>query len=221
MESSMVKPTSDPSDGMPFKPGLYRPASSEGRQPLVEQGDFAEIYRLILENPWHEIRHADAFSQLFRAIDVASRKDPAKLSAEFFRMMLNVAGYLTLRVQYTLLQRVQSTDTHNHRGPSEIESDVLDSVLGPLMSMHSHLAELCQSQAASARLWQLAREKELKNDRCRCNGLETRRSKSERKGAQTHRLNGCTAAPASDGEASIQVPADSGKREQGKEASES
>ena len=62
------------------------------------------------------------------------------------------------------------------------------------MSMHSHLAELCQSQAASARLWQLAREKELKNDRCRCNGLRDRRSKSEVRNP-AHRLNGCTAAP--------------------------
>jgi hypothetical protein len=136
-------------------------------------------------------------------------------------MMLNVAGYLTLRVQYTLLQRVQSTDTHNHRGPSEIESDVLDSILGPLMSMHSHLAELCQSQAASARLWQLAREKELKNDRCRRNGRETRRSKGERKRAQPDRLNGCTAPPASDDETSIQVSANSGKREHGMKASKS
>jgi hypothetical protein len=188
------------------------------RQPLVEQGDFAEIYRLILDTPWHETKHCDAFSQLFRAIDVASRKDPARLSAEFFRMMLNVAAYLTLRVQYTLLQRVQSTDTHNHRGQSDIQSDVLDSFLGHLMSMQSHLAELCQSQAASARLWQLAREKELKNDRCRCNGRETRRSKGEPKNAQPHRLNACTIAPASDDQSSIRVPANSGKREPLKEA---
>ena len=79
----MVKPT-NLSDGTPFKPGLSRPASPDGRQPLVEQGDFAEIYRLILETPWHETKHADAFSQLFRAIDVASRKDPAKLSPSSF-----------------------------------------------------------------------------------------------------------------------------------------
>ena len=69
----MVKPTSDPSDGMPFKPGLYRPASSEGRQPLVEQGDFAEIYRLILENPWHEIGTPTP-SRNCSAIDVASQR---------------------------------------------------------------------------------------------------------------------------------------------------
>jgi hypothetical protein len=192
-ESQMQKPASDFSDETPFVPRPARPTLLDRREPLVEQGDFGEIYRQLLQTPWHETKPSDAFWQLFRAIDVASRKDPAALSAELFRMMLNIAGYLTLRVQYTLLQRSNSMDSGNYNGRTALPSDVLESVSGDLMSMQSHLAELCQSQAASARLWQLARQKELENHERLFRGRDRRLLKGGNN--ERRRLNGQADSP--------------------------
>jgi hypothetical protein len=164
MESNMAHlGNNHPDDDSPVTLGPPRPNALQQREQLVEQGDFAAIYQQILQTPWPETKHSDAFAQVFRAIDVASRNDPSRLSAEFFRMMLNMAGYLTLRVQYTLLERIQGTDRHNYNRPPDIPADVLETFEGHFSSMQSHLAELCQSQAATARLWQLARQKELEN----------------------------------------------------------
>ena len=124
----------------------------------------AGIYNAILTAPWHETKHSDAFAQVFRAIDIASRNNPAHLSAELVRMMVNMAGYLTLRTQYTLLRRIQDTDGHTHDQPPDILTDVLEQFQGQIASMQAHVAELCQSQAATARLWQLAQQKQFENE---------------------------------------------------------
>ncbi len=144
--------------------GPPRPNVLQQREALVERGDVAGIYNAILTSPWHETKHSDAFAQVFRAIDVASRNNPAHLSAELVRMMVNMAGYLTLRAQYTLLRRIQDRDGHTHDQPPDILTDVLEQFQGQIASMQAHVAELCQSQAATARLWQLARQKQREND---------------------------------------------------------
>lgn len=153
----------NPPNEPPLVVGTSAANALQRRESLVEQGDFAAIYQQILQTPWHETKHSDAFAQVFRAIDVASRNDPAQLSADLLRMMVSTSAYLTLRVQYTLFQRIQGTDGHNYNRPPDIPSDVLETIEGHFASMQTHLAELCQSQAATARLWQLARQKELEN----------------------------------------------------------
>jgi hypothetical protein len=156
----------DPEDDEP--PWTFtsvKPPVLERRELFVERGDFAAIYQEILHAPWDETKRLDAFSQVFRAIDVASRNDAGGCSAEFLRLLVSMAGYLTLRVQYTLLRRIQGEDGQSYNRLVEIPRDVLETYLGHLMSMQSHLAELCQSQAATARLWQLTRQKELENER--------------------------------------------------------
>lgn len=144
--------------------GPPKPSALQQREALVERGDVAGIYNAILTSPWHETKHSDAFAQVFRALDVASRNNPAQLSAELVRMMVNMAGYLTLRAQYTLLQRIQDTDGHTHDRPPDMPTDVLEQFQSHIASMQAHVTELCQSQAATARLWQLARQKQVENE---------------------------------------------------------
>src|SRR3984893_16190762 len=164
MESSMAYLGNNSPDNEPaVAPSASAANVLQRTEQLVEQGDFAAIYQQILRTPWHELKHSDAFAQVFRAIDVASRTDPAQLSAELLRTTVNTSGYLILRVQFTLLQRIQGTDGHNYNRAPDIPSDVLEKVEGHFASMETHLAELCQSQAATARLWHLTRQKEQEN----------------------------------------------------------
>jgi hypothetical protein len=166
----------DPEDNEP--PWTFTsvtPPVLQRREQLVERGDFAAIYQEILHAPWDETQRLDAFSQVFRAIDVASRNDAGGCSAELLRLLVSTAGYLTLRAQYTLLRRIQAADGQSYSRPVETPRDVLETYLGQLMSMQNHLAELCQSQAATARQWQLTRQKELENER---RALKRRRKRS-------------------------------------------
>jgi hypothetical protein len=179
-----------PDDESDWPSAPAQPTIRQRRELLVERGDFAAIYQQILDTPWHAAKYSDAFAQVLRAIDVASCKDPARLSGDLLRLMVNVSGYLMLRVQYTLLLKVRATDGETYSRLPDIPADVMEMILGHFASMQSNLAELCQSEATTARLWQLARQKELEN--------KHRTPKRRRK----RRLPGETAARATRGKPS-------------------
>ena len=59
---------------------------------------------------------------------------------------------------------MQADDRQPCRRSFEIASTYLEDFQKHVSSMQAHVVELCQSQAATARLWQLARQKQREND---------------------------------------------------------
>jgi hypothetical protein len=161
------------------------PSPFERREEFVRQGDFAGLYQAILQTPWHATNLGEAFGQLFRAIDAASRKDPVGFSDELFQAMLATSSYAMVRVQYMLLDRIGDFDRQTHGRAPEIPRDVLTELLQHLHLMQGHVAEILQARATTARLWQLARQKRLENDRAEqkefgANGTPTSPTKPSR-----------------------------------------
>jgi hypothetical protein len=165
----LVKEPSDDALEIPVKPP--EPSLFEQREEFVRQGDIAGLYERILKTPWHSTNLGEAFGQLFRAIDVAGRKDPAAFSDDLFQIMLAASSYATLRVQYLLLNRISETDRQTNGRLPEIPRDVLEEHLLHVHQMQGHLAEILQARATTARLWELARQKKLDNDRAEQKGL--------------------------------------------------
>jgi len=159
-------------------PAHPRPTILQKREELVQAGDVAGLYGAILSQGWHEVNLGDAFAQLLRALDIASRKNPAVFTDDLFRMMINAAGFAALRVQYALFQRISELDRNTHGRSPDLPADVLSELTGRLQEMQSHVAELCQTRAATARLWQLALEKKLANER-RSSKQRKRRQQTE------------------------------------------
>jgi hypothetical protein len=138
-----------------YIPGPRKPTASELREPFVEQGDFAAVYEALLRaRPSDNPDFPEAFRQLLRAIDAASRQNPAECSAQIFRVLLNVAVYCALRVQLNLVQQLEIRDRPDHL--ANVLPVIREEFQQYLVPMHAHVAELCQAQAATARLWELA-----------------------------------------------------------------
>jgi hypothetical protein len=152
----------DEGDRVPKTLCPSKPTAAALREPLVQAGDFAAVYESIVQAPWDVVNYSEAFGQLLRAIDVASRKDARRFSAETLRIVLNMASYCTFRVQYALLQRLQEIDRQPCQRPLQVQSAIVEDYEEHLASMQTHLADLCQTQAATARLWELARPKRRK-----------------------------------------------------------
>jgi CRP-like cAMP-binding protein len=161
----------DRDDGDPIVIGPRKPSPLELREPLVERGDVAGLYDTILKTPWHELQRGEAFGQLLRAIHVASRQDPSGFSDELFHLMATASSYATLRVQHMLLNRISESDRQTNGRLPEIPRDVLEEYLQHVHLMQGHLAEILQARATTARLWELARQKRLDNDRAEQKGL--------------------------------------------------
>jgi hypothetical protein len=161
----------DGDDDDPIVIGPRKPSPLELREPLVERGDVAGLYDTIMKAPWHELQRGEAFGQLLRAIHVASRQDPSGFSDEIFHVMLAASTYSTLRVQLMLLDRTGESDRQTNGRLPEIPRDVLEEHLRHVYQMQGHVAEILQARATTARLWELARQKKLDNDRAEQKGL--------------------------------------------------
>jgi hypothetical protein len=154
----------DERDDLTWLPSAPKPSPRALRGALAEQGDVAGVYDAILHDRWDSNNYAQAFKDLVKAIDVGSRKDSSQFSAEIFRILLNFSICCTLRAQLALLQGIRDADRQPCPRSFEISSISLEDFQKHVSSMQAHVVELCQSQAATARLWQLARQKQREND---------------------------------------------------------
>ena len=143
----------DEEDTCAVPPVPRKPSARALREALAEQGDVAGVYDAILRNRWDSSEYGDAFRDLLTAIDVAGRRNPSQCSGEIFRLLLNFSACCTLRVQIALLQRIECDD---RQGRSfDLLTNHLEEYQKHLVSMQLHVADLCQRQAATARLWEL------------------------------------------------------------------
>ena len=85
---------------------------------LVQAGDFLAVYESIVQSNWYQADLPGSFKKLFKAIDVASHKDPAGFSDNVFHVMMATSAYLSLRAQYVLISQIESDDgTARGRAP--------------------------------------------------------------------------------------------------------
>ncbi len=128
------------------------------REKLALAGDVHGLFEQICRVPWTTLDAHTAFQQLRKAIDVASRRDPADFGDELFREMLAFSTFAMLRVQYLLVTALEQFDLSGQCRPSTIPREVLD--LHPhLIALQTHVAQLAHARASVARLWGLCRRR--------------------------------------------------------------
>jgi hypothetical protein len=171
--------------------GTQAPSPHEVREQLAEAGDVRGLLEHICQQPWTTLDRRDAFAQLRRAIDAASRRDPAGFCDSVFQSMLATASYAVFRVQYLVLQGCYQSD---HAASARPPSPPVDAVnlQTQLVEVQRHAAEIAQAWASTSRLWALARQRELENDRAqrRPTGLREPRSSRARSANGKRSANG-------------------------------
>jgi hypothetical protein len=129
---------------------------AELREELASAGDVAGLLALIQQSPSWMLELGPAFEQLRRAIDVASRSDPAGFSTEVFRVATSFSTYAMLRLQF-LCER--SLEQDFARGGDGRLSNEFTSLNPQLQQLQTHLAGLLQGWASTARQWQLVQRR--------------------------------------------------------------
>lgn len=129
-------------------------------------GDIAGLRRYLSQNEWSLVDQKHAFRQLRQATEVASRADPVRFSAELFAQVMGFTGYLLLRTHFIIETLIHRNDKvmYSH-GPLGLHQEIREVYLPQLIELQRHVAELAESQARTARLWELARLKRRKNQR--------------------------------------------------------
>jgi hypothetical protein len=127
------------------------------RETLAAAGDVAGLLALIQQSPSWMLELGPAFDQIRRAIDVASRRDPAGFSAEVFRVATSFSTYAMLRLQFLCDRSLEQSPA---RGDDGRLSHEFTSELNPqLQQLQTHVAGLFQAWASTARQWQLVQRR--------------------------------------------------------------
>jgi hypothetical protein len=99
---------------------------------------------------------------LLRSLDVASRQNPKEFAADMFESVIAFTSYLSLRLQYSCVHLIAGDD-RARRGPPALSRVLTEQLLPQLMELNRHLVEMAETQASTARLWELATSKSLEN----------------------------------------------------------
>ena len=157
----MVRTTDD--DLYERPPG---PRPSEIRRRLAEQGNVEALLREIRSKRWGCFSVDEVLKHILDACQVRARSDPEGFGRMLFAEMVALNGFLMLRTQVFIVDRVVG------RGPfpckpamADLSSDVAERLLPRLMEMQRGLAEVLVAQAQTARLWGLAKAKEAQAGR--------------------------------------------------------
>jgi hypothetical protein len=150
--------TADDDDLYERPPG---PTPREVRRRLAEQGNVEALLAEIRSKSWGFFSVDEVLKFVLDACEVRSRSDPEGFGRLLFAEMAALNGFLLLRTQVFIIDRVVG------RGPfpvkpslSDLSADVAERLLPRLMDMQHALAEVLVAQAQTARLWGLARAKE-------------------------------------------------------------
>jgi hypothetical protein len=152
----------DPYDYTP-PPG---PSPREVRRRWAEEGNVEALLDLIRTKAWSLISVDEQLKNVMRACQVRAKSDPEGFSRELFAQMVGFNGFLLLRTQLFVTERVAG------RGESpctptlaDFTPDVVERLLPRLLELQRAVAEILAAQAQVARLWALTRAKEARDDR--------------------------------------------------------
>jgi hypothetical protein len=142
------------------------PRPSEIRAAWAREGDVESLLAEIRTRSWTLFPIDEVFKHLLAACETRARLDPAEFARMLFAEMVGFNGFLLLRTQVFIIDRVVG------RGPfaikpalADLAPDVIERLIPRLLEMQRGLAEVLVAQAQTARLWGLARAKEAQAGR--------------------------------------------------------
>jgi hypothetical protein len=142
-----------------------KPSILETREGWARTGDVEALWDVLVTTPTSLLDVGAVFRLLLRAAEVRARADPLRYAEDLFARMVGFTSYLLLRTQYYAAGLVAENDEVTRgRNPLGLSRELTQEIIPRLMTLQGHLAEILQAQAGTARLWQLARRKQLEND---------------------------------------------------------
>lgn len=148
------------------KKRVRRLSPLEQREQMAAAGDVEGLWAFICRADWGLHDLPQAFKLLLKAIEVAGQKDPERFSRDIFAHMVALPAYLIFRTHYyigTLLSQYDRVTQSN--GPPSLSTELMEKFVPRLVELQTHVAALAESQARTARLWELTRRKRQKNQR--------------------------------------------------------
>jgi hypothetical protein len=143
-----------------------KPTNSTACEQMAEAGDVEGLWQYLAVSDWTLFNHEETFRLLLRAIQVQSAQDPARFAQDIFSRLLGFTTCLVCRSHYYIAHQIRMADRLDQgRGTQPLPREVTHEYLPPLVALQGHLAELAQAQASTMRLWELARQRRLENDR--------------------------------------------------------
>lgn len=139
----------------------------EARERMAASGDVDGLWQLLCTTPGLLLNQEAAFRLLLRALETQCREDPARFSAAVFAKMVSFTTYLLYRTHFFLHALVPGEPSLMGCDGRYFSKDVVEVLIPQLMALQGHLSEIVQSQATTARNWQLTRRKKQENDRAR------------------------------------------------------
>lgn len=145
---------------MSTRNGPATPSFDETCAHMAQAGDVEGLWRILADADWTMLDLPTTFKHLQRAVEVASRADPAAFADALFTRILAFGHYLLLRGQFYVTAVTARHDAAARgRGPTGLADEVTDALLPPLLDLQRQLAETAEAQARTARTWGLARKK--------------------------------------------------------------
>ena len=142
------------------------PTPHEVRRRWAQEGNVEALLHEIRSKRWGFFSIDEVLKHILDACQVRARSDPEGFGRMLFAEMVALNGFLMLRTQVFIVDRVVG------RGPfpckpamADLSSDVAERLLPRLMEMQRGLAEVLVAQAQTARLWGLAKAKEAQAGR--------------------------------------------------------
>jgi hypothetical protein len=155
--------TADDDDLYERPPG---PTPREIRRRYADLGDVESLLAEIRSKSWGFFSVDEVLKFVLDACQVRAKSDPEGFGRLLFAEMAALNGFLLLRTQVFIIDRVVG------RGPfpvkpslSDLSADVAERLLPRLIEMQRGVAEVLVAQAQTARLWGLARAKEAQAGR--------------------------------------------------------
>jgi hypothetical protein len=147
-------------DSGPDKAAARPRTVAEHRRSLADAGDVEALWEVLTGTAWCMLDVEEMFKLLVRALEVAGRKGPAAHAQQLFRLMLSFSAGLVLRSEY-YISRILDGHDRSTRGRAAIflPRDLTEEHLAQVLTLQTHLADLMESQARTARLWGLARRR--------------------------------------------------------------
>ena len=150
--------TADDDDLYERPPG---PTPREVRRRLAEQGNVEALLAEIRSKSWGFFSVDEVLKFVLDACEVRARSDPEGFGRLLFAEMAALNGFLLLRTQVFIVDRVVGRGPFACKpGLADLSADVAERLLPRLMDMQHALAEVLVAQAQTARLWGLAKAKE-------------------------------------------------------------
>jgi hypothetical protein len=134
-----------------------RPDPMRQMQDLAEAGDFGGLIKWLVDVPPGACDLGVLDRLLRHAVEQASRRSPRRFTAEVFRQTTACVTYVNMRLQVCAMLCLAAADTEGYRRRTERPVEMLKEVLPAIERLSRLAGELCQGQASTARLWELAK----------------------------------------------------------------